>query len=345
MGKINLVNLPDDLLCSQILTRIPLKEAVRFSAVSRKWCKVWTRLPHLKFTDEFFNSISTNANMAEDIINKIIHMQCVNLESFELHNCDRCESSIHKWLLWISLSGVKCLHLKSSTIRMQMEVSESIFSCMTLTSLSLEYFKITEVPARFLGFSQLVSLYLDQVELSEQAFEVILKLCGCLQYLTVDACSSPSNFLIISSTLKSLALVRLDKTCLVEVNCPRLESIKVCQILELVIVNICLPVCVHLEADFHHLQHFVTVKSLRKVIYFEVYSMNGESYHSVVLLCSRIMKGAPLLKTVRINLVNSIQIFEPDEIDYFLRTVNGLLCLAGDSPKVRFSLSWGSTAK
>ncbi|GLJ19253.1 hypothetical protein SUGI_0346320 [Cryptomeria japonica] len=180
MGKVDLINFPDDLFCSQILTRLPLKEAVRFSAVSRKWCRAWTRLPHLNFSHEFLNSICatlakikavfelTRQEMAIGLINKIL-MQCVGLETFELYNCDECKSSIHKWLLWISVAGVKCINLACNRIRM--EVSESIFSCVTLTSLSLEYLKMTKVPPLFQGFPQLVTCEFQRVELSEQAFE------------------------------------------------------------------------------------------------------------------------------------------------------------------------------
>ncbi|GLJ19267.1 hypothetical protein SUGI_0346560 [Cryptomeria japonica] len=152
MGKIDLMNFPDDLFCSQILTRIPLKEAVRFSAVSRKWWRAWTQLPHLKFSYEFCYSICFNPpkskaltkfphqNMVVDIINKIIRMQCVGVETFELYNCEMFESSIHKWLLWISLCGVKCIDLNGRgtmvTSKSKMEVSEYLFMCDPYVSVS-----------------------------------------------------------------------------------------------------------------------------------------------------------------------------------------------------------------
>ncbi|GLJ19257.1 hypothetical protein SUGI_0346360 [Cryptomeria japonica] len=274
MGKTDLMNFPCDLFCSQILTRLPLKEAVRFSAVSRKWCRAWTRLSHLQFSDDFFISISTTPtkrkavskltrqNIAVDIINKIILMQCGGLEIFELDSCVGFESSIHKWLLWISSSGVKCIDLKNNGL--QLEVSESIFSCVTLTSLSLLNFKMIKVPPLFQGFSQLVTCFLEYVELSSATFKAILKLCRLLESLTLSECELPSNLKIISLSLKSLALLGL-YIYSIKANCPRLESIKIIECNDLKIGNICLPVCVHLETDFWLLKDFSTIKSLRKI--------------------------------------------------------------------------------
>ncbi|GLJ19264.1 hypothetical protein SUGI_0346500 [Cryptomeria japonica] len=200
-------------------------------------------------------------------------MQCVGVETFKLYNCEMFESSIHKWLLWISLSGVKSIYLNGRGTLMEvsespMEVSESIFSCVSLTSLSLKHFKLTKVPPAFQGFSRLVTCYLEYVELSEKAFDVILKLCHLLESLTVSECKLPSSLRIISSSLKFLALVRLwGKIC--SIDCPRLESIEIIQCTNLVMENICLPACVYLETDSPFRKHFTTAKSLKKITCFD----------------------------------------------------------------------------
>lgn len=146
-----------------------------------------------------------------------------------------------------------------------MEVSQSIFSCVTLTSLPLTNFKMTKVPPLFKGFSQLVTCYLEYVELNEETFEMIFKLCRLLESLTVSQCELPSFFRIISSSLKFLALLSMDKIFLVEANCPELESIKILSCFNLGTVNLCLPLCVHLETDFYLLKGFSTIKSLKKI--------------------------------------------------------------------------------
>ncbi|XP_059074790.1 FBD-associated F-box protein At5g44490-like [Cryptomeria japonica] len=309
MGKVDLINFPDDLFCSQILTRLPLKEAVRFSAVSRKWCRAWTRLPHLNFSHEFLNSICatlakikavfelTRQEMAIGLINKIL-MQCVGLETFELYNCDECKSSIHKWLLWISVAGVKCINLACNRIRM--EVSESIFSCVTLTSLSLEYLKMTKVPPLFQGFPQLVTCEFQRVELSEQAFEVILKLCHLLQSLTVIHCVLPSTLRIISSSLKRLVIRHTDgEICSMEANCPRLEIIKIIGFHSWRMANVYLHLCVHLETKVLLLKYFETVKLLKKTT-----CLHAASFSCVKDLADSTLT-LPNLKTFILNMRSS----------------------------------------
>lgn len=64
----------------------------------------------------------------------------------------------------------------------------------------------------------------------------------------------------------------------------------------------------------------------------------GEPYeeHEASMWCSCILKGAPLLKTIRISVHCSLG---RSNFDYFLRFVNNFLSLAKDFPKTVFSVS------
>ncbi|GLJ19536.1 hypothetical protein SUGI_0352770 [Cryptomeria japonica] len=170
-------DLPDGIL-RLILSKIPFKEAVRCSVVSKGWRSCWRFVENLKFSEDFFSLLHSPTEI-QNIIDRIFELHSGPIELFEFNNVRfSCSSDkISDWILGAALKGVKEIKIAEKDSEIS-EVPAAIFLCQTLRSLALTNFLMTSLPDRFGGFSGLTNLDLYKVELKDRIIELMLQLCS-----------------------------------------------------------------------------------------------------------------------------------------------------------------------
>ncbi|GLJ19542.1 hypothetical protein SUGI_0352920 [Cryptomeria japonica] len=103
-SRLTLDDLPDCIL-PIILSKIPFKEAVHCSLVSKGWKFCWTFAKNLKFPEDFFSS-SRSPTEIQNIIDLIFERHSGQLEVFEFNNVRFCCSS-DKISDWIHCAALK----------------------------------------------------------------------------------------------------------------------------------------------------------------------------------------------------------------------------------------------
>lgn len=192
MARDRLSALSDELLCSHILSKLSLKDAIRCSMLSRRWRCLWTLLPRLNFV------LLKNT----EIIDNILFFHFAELESLKILFCvSQCEMSWKKWPMCASLKRVKQITLK---IKPYMNVLPSLFSCDCLTFLKLVGFDLPRLPLNFCGFRDLRTCSLILITITGEILEKLIAKCPLLENLTVKECVGRINFKISTANLKYL---------------------------------------------------------------------------------------------------------------------------------------------
>ncbi|KAF8024308.1 hypothetical protein BT93_F1483 [Corymbia citriodora subsp. variegata] len=168
--------LPRD-VTDQILSRLPIKEAVRTSILSRKWRYKWSSIPQLVFDDQ-----CTRAKHLGKTIDKVILLHTGPIQKFKLsHEEFSATSDIDHWILHLSRVLVKEIILEIWKGQCY-KIPTSLFNCQDLIHLEL-YGCLVKIPSTFEGFKNLESLDLQHVELSPDGLEALISRCPLLKHL------------------------------------------------------------------------------------------------------------------------------------------------------------------
>ncbi|XP_057829448.2 F-box/LRR-repeat protein At3g26922-like [Cryptomeria japonica] len=245
-GKDRLSELGDDLLCYEILSKLPLRDAVRSSILSTRWRLLWRKIPHLHFSYEFYHCFSDlvicshmgNYWDCADIIDNVFQQHSAPLTSCKFHPwicCTRYTEKIEEWIERIRVKGVKEIVIISGytppvedpSKEASYSIPTNLFACQTLTALELGYFGLTGTPESCLGFPCLVSCSLHFIVASNEKNELqdFIALCPQLQNLRLSKCLVFNNLKIGAQHLKYLKL----KYCTFKtfiVDCPRLVNLE-----------------------------------------------------------------------------------------------------------------------
>ncbi|RLN07069.1 hypothetical protein C2845_PM11G04710 [Panicum miliaceum] len=162
-----LESLPLELL-NAILSRLPLRDAVRTSSLTRPWRRRWQSVPSLKF--EWDESANPGA------VNDVLRIYSYPVREFR-HSAVGEASFRHsdRWLRLLALKGVRTLqldfHRSHSHGGLVHRLHPSISSCRELTFLYLGGCNIPATPPGFAGLPNLTYLYLNGVGFPEGARE------------------------------------------------------------------------------------------------------------------------------------------------------------------------------
>ncbi|GLJ19544.1 hypothetical protein SUGI_0352970, partial [Cryptomeria japonica] len=162
-SRLTLDDLPDCIL-PLILSKIPFKQAVHCSLVSKGWKFCWTFAKILKFPEDFFSS-SRSPTEIQNIIDLIFARHSGPLEVFKFNNVRFCCSSdkISDWIHRAALKGVR----EGETGQDREEGKER----------ERENFLLTNLPDGFGGLADLTTLDLCNVDLNDKIVELMLQLC------------------------------------------------------------------------------------------------------------------------------------------------------------------------
>ncbi|GJZ07389.1 putative F-box-like domain superfamily protein [Tanacetum coccineum] len=177
------------LVITDILNRLPLKEAARTSIVSREWRRKWTMLTQLVFNGDFNEYLEETRNEQNSmkIINGILRHLKGPITKFTLHVEEEGYSielleDINRRVMFLSNNGIKELtFVKYGEI---IELPTQFFSCLELKHLKLYNCHFRPMSG-FRGFPNLLSLELNEVKFENYKCGEFLTRCPLLEILNV----------------------------------------------------------------------------------------------------------------------------------------------------------------
>jgi hypothetical protein len=313
---------------SNILSRLPTKEAVKTSILSKRWRFLWTTIYNLDFSDhnEVNRSYMTDDGLYVDKLNRcgVNRKKFIKYVSSVLLRLDPTNSihklsiflmvypnvlEIKKWISCAEQLNVKdlTLSLATQTCYNRIEVPRKVFDCKSLESLWLYVGLNLKIPKRgFVCFPNLKFLSLEYVSISgipaaenSPCFPKLMTLClKRVKYEQKDDCV--------------MKLIR---------NCPLLKDLTIHKVLEHNVSNVdmCIPqlttvdlgcgyygkivgLNVQIEAPIRNLAvslwnptHKIIVKNPVSLIRAEIRSEGSEAYHFSMEEQGEVLK---LLETV-----------------------------------------------
>lgn len=206
MEKDRISDLPSSII-ENILTRLPIREAVRTSTLSRAWRYRWAVLTQLIFDDNCVNSAG-DIGPAKDILVKFV-TRCLFLHQGPIHSFKLSTSllqnvpDVDQWILFLSRNGIKelILELEGEWFRLP----SCLFNCSKLTHLELFNCEF-DPPSTFKGFSNLRTLNLHQVLVAADVIESLISSCPLLESLSLSYFDS----LAITISAPNLKYLRLE---------------------------------------------------------------------------------------------------------------------------------------
>lgn len=171
-----------------ILTKLPIRDAVRTSILSSKWRYKWATLTQLVFDDNCvsqFNDRTATENKLVKFITRFLFLHEGPIHKFTLSTYYLQSSpDIDQWLLFLSRKGIKELVLEVGEDEW-FRAPSCLFACLKLTSLELLRCEL-DPPPEFRGFSSLKYLNLQQVLVAPEVIENLISGCPLLESLTLS---------------------------------------------------------------------------------------------------------------------------------------------------------------
>ncbi|KAF7850171.1 hypothetical protein BT93_L5792 [Corymbia citriodora subsp. variegata] len=175
-------------IMDNILSRLPIKDAVRTSILSRKWRYKWSSVPELVFDDQCTSlggvpSLQPNVqkNLVQ-IIDEVLLLHTGPIQTFMLcHKGFQATSNIDHWILHLSRVSIKVIVLYIYR-GWNYKIPTCLFNCQDLIKLKLLRSEV-KIPSTFEGFKNLLSLHLLLVELSPDGLEALISRCPLLKHL------------------------------------------------------------------------------------------------------------------------------------------------------------------
>ncbi|XP_038714539.1 F-box/FBD/LRR-repeat protein At1g13570-like isoform X2 [Tripterygium wilfordii] len=201
-------NLPNNII-NNILTCLPIRDAARTCVLSKIWRFKWLYLSELVF-DEIFSGTSPgnsvlSTNKIWSRIYEILLLHRGPLRKFVISIPELISGSrIYRIILFLSQKDIQeCTFSLKPGI--YYELPSTLFSCTQLTHLNLSQCEFRR-PPEFTGFSNLISVDFNRVDISTLAFRTFLSKCPLLQRLKLDYLSEMDHLDIDAPNLKYLYL-------------------------------------------------------------------------------------------------------------------------------------------
>eukprot|EP00253_Pinus_taeda_P021398 PITA_21398 len=243
MSRDKFSSLPNDILAC-ILSKVPIREAVRCSILSRRWRFLYTQIPQLIFSPYLLLQGSVtpdplSISMAENAISSILQSHCLDLEAFHLFNdttgngthpvgnkWEFNRESVWKWVQYAADKNVQHLNLGYSMVK---EIPPpALFFCTHLTTLTLSTSIFTHIPTHSSGFNHLIRCSFVDMELTDDSLAWFASHCPLLQKLEIKYCSGLKKPTISAPNILLLVVWVWDFIEVLTVNCPKIRNIEVC---------------------------------------------------------------------------------------------------------------------
>ena len=206
--------LPDHVI-DQILSYLPIKEAVGTSILSSKWSNKWYTLPNLVFdkhciSDAASQDPSVINNKFLKIVDHVLLLHSGPINKFQIHDyyCNLISLSsmtdIQRWIIHLTRRSIKMFEL-NIWLKERYKIPWCLFSCQTLRHLNLCSCRL-KPPATFEGFKNLESLYLEEVTVAQDDFENMISGCPLLEHLLLFDVDGFSQINVHAPNLKTFQI-------------------------------------------------------------------------------------------------------------------------------------------
>lgn len=177
-------NVPEDIVYS-ILVRMPIREAIRTSILSRKWRYKWNFIPDIVFNKDCLMEGASTTTHATVVDHVLLHHVGSTISKFTCRSyVPRC-SHIDSWILFLSRNGIKKLTLAIRPTDDRYDVPSSIFLCQELCHLHLSYCYLKVAPT-FNDFHNLLVLKLVYSIISTDDLACLISKSPLLERLTLE---------------------------------------------------------------------------------------------------------------------------------------------------------------
>ena len=200
-----LSNLPENVL-DEILIRVPLRDAVGTSILSKKWRYNWCRLPGLTLDQTLWDTTNKSIRFVTrftDIIYHLLALHVGPITKFILSDIANLGnySKIDNLVLFVSKNGIQHLVLQFPKHK-PYKLPSSFFTCSRMSHLSLHHCSIQPL-STFTGFSELVKLELNEVTISSEMLGCLISHSQLLEKLVLQISSILDHIQIDAPKLKS----------------------------------------------------------------------------------------------------------------------------------------------
>ncbi|XP_050204658.1 F-box/FBD/LRR-repeat protein At1g13570-like [Mercurialis annua] len=190
-------NLPSNII-DNILSCLPIQEAVATSILSKEWRFKWRYLSKLVFDKAFYwTSIKrSTGNPSNNLffLNMyrvlLVHHGPILNFTFRVPLLESCDE-IDRLMLYLSEKDVQEIFFMIEGNE-RYRLPSYLFSCVTLRRLTLSSCTFV-VPLAFQGFVKLISFTLQSVHLSTNIFETFIPKCPLLERLSIQECDEFDN--------------------------------------------------------------------------------------------------------------------------------------------------------
>ncbi|KAM1633193.1 hypothetical protein ACFXTN_010290 [Malus domestica] len=330
-------NLPQAIIES-ILTRLPIRDAVRTSCLSTKWRYKWTTITHLSF-DEKCVTLSNDRALVEKSLIRFI-TQALFLHQGPIHKFQLRTSylqscpDIDQWILFLSRNDVKELVLELGEGEW-FRVPSCLFYCKNLTRLELFRCELDPPPA-FKGFLCLKGLNLHQVLVTPDAIESLISSCPLLESLALsysdslalNICAPNLRYLCLEGEFKDICLENTPLLVAISVamymtddiaehfeqssNCNFVKFLGGIPLLERLVGHIYFTKYLSIGNDLGILP--ITYNRLKII---ELYQVSFEDMKEILVVL-RLITSAPNLKELQISgSSNTLAAIEASDLDFW----------------------------
>ncbi|KAL1556935.1 F-box/FBD/LRR-repeat protein-like isoform X2 [Salvia divinorum] len=337
-GVDTITTLPRSII-ENILSRLPLREMVRTSLLSREWKHKWLTCPELVF-DVWFDQMFLTGCELNPIIHHVLRHHRGPLLRFtvQVPSIRSCPE-IDEWLHLLPNHTLQDLFLRVS-IGGERRLTTHLFTFQHLRNLSLESCTF-HPPLGFEGFNKLVTLELQNVGLMPDRFGDFLASCSAVQTLKLFHCPAFNCLEITGPRLKLLEFDGIFSSISFK-NCPLLRDVRLAFSLELNMENgfslslveslSCLPALEELKLQANALEGLfrygaapvklaIALKSLKNLHLTNMY------FEKIAEIASAIsfIRSCPILQKLRITGYTYEVV---DSVAGFLRSQEPFECLA-----------------
>ncbi|XP_009774365.1 F-box/FBD/LRR-repeat protein At1g13570-like isoform X1 [Nicotiana tabacum] len=190
-------NLPENVI-NAILMRLPLRDAVRTSILSKQWRYKWCRLPQLTLDDKIWkttNNLLSPSIKFTNIMYNILTLHSGPITKFTLSMSElKKYPKIDSLIYFLSRNGIEHLVVQFSEWNLY-KLPSSFFTCSQLRHLTLQNCLICPPPA-FKGFNMLISLELCHVSVSSISLESLISSSPYLENLVLKISDTLSHIQI-----------------------------------------------------------------------------------------------------------------------------------------------------
>ncbi|XP_058727081.1 F-box/FBD/LRR-repeat protein At1g13570-like [Vicia villosa] len=197
-------------IIDQILSHLPIRHAVTTSALSKMWRYKWTTIPNLVFDRE---CVYEPSRCPSDIVAikllRIIHHVLsrhsgpINKFVF-FYQEPVIETYFDRWILWLTRKSIKELELEIWNCQ-PYKLPCCLYSCQSLHRIQLYHCWI-HPPSAFKGFRNLKILKLDDVTITQVAFENLISGCPLLEDLRLTWLDGFTQAIIHAPNLKNFEI-------------------------------------------------------------------------------------------------------------------------------------------